>query len=116
MPQLVKDFEAILFKANNHSRKLVVKVNDYLQMFQPLEIVILTLAFVIVLRFVVEKLRILRVLGIKTTLFRFATKLPFVSARLKNEGDKVLNQYSEHYKQQRKNSIAVLPAKGLPMD
>ncbi len=116
MPQLVKDFEAILFKANNHSRKFVTQVNDYMQMFQPLEIVILTLAFAIVLRYVVKKMHAIKVLGIKTTLFRIAAKLPYVSGRLKNEGDKILNEYSAHYKKQRPNSISVLPAKGLPME
>lgn len=98
MPQLVKDFEALLFKANNHSRKIVMQANDYLQMFQPLEIVILTLAFAIVLRYIGNKINAIKVVGIKTTLFRVAARLPYVSGRLKNEGDKILKEFQAQYK------------------
>jgi hypothetical protein len=116
MPQLIKDLEALLFMANNRSRKLVTAINDYMQMFQPLEIIILTLALAIVLRYFGDRLAAIRLVGIKTTVFRVAAKLPFVSGYLKNEGDKILSQYKEQYKKQRPNSIAVLPPKGLPMD
>jgi hypothetical protein len=48
----------------------------------PVETVILTLAAVIVLRYVAETLREWRKAGIKTLVFRLAVKLPFVSGKV----------------------------------
>jgi len=44
----------------------------------PIEIVIVTIAAMIVLAYLSEKLDALRKLGFKASVFRFAVKLPFV--------------------------------------
>ena len=57
----------------------------------------MTLAAVIVLRFVLEKTENVRQVGLKTTLFRFITILPFVRAKVAAEGEKIMKEYSEKY-------------------
>ena len=54
--------------------------------FNPLEIVILTLAGVIVLQYVASVVAEIRKTGLKIMIFRFATKLPFVSGKIAAEG------------------------------
>jgi hypothetical protein len=71
---------------------------------------------VIVLRYVQDKVKKVRQQGFKTWVFRFATKLPFVSGKIKAEGEKVLRDYVEIFSKNRKNTIKVLPTKPLPHD
>jgi hypothetical protein len=56
-----------------------------------------TLATVIVIRYVFEKLEKVRQVGFKTTLFRFATMLPFVRGKVAAEGEKIMKEYTEKY-------------------
>jgi hypothetical protein len=61
---------------------MVVKANLALEPFTPLELIILTLAGVIVLRYVFDKISYVRKEGAVTLAFRFATKLPYVSGKV----------------------------------
>ena len=56
MPDLRKDFDILLFSADKHCKSLFKSINTYLEPFNPIEIIILTLAGFIVLRYILEKL------------------------------------------------------------
>jgi len=57
-----------------------------------------------------------RKLGLKALIFRFAIRLPYIKGIADKEGVKILEKYSEQYKNQRKDSIKVLPLKSTPLD
>jgi len=56
-----------------------------------------TLAAVIVLRYVLEKTEKVRKDGLKMTLFKVIATLPFVQAKVAAEGQKIVKEYSEKY-------------------
>lgn len=97
MPELAKDIEFLAWEAGKHCKKFISSFNEALGSYSPVEIIIVTLAAVIVLRFVLEKTENVRQVGLKTTLFRLLTILPFVRAKVAAEGEKIMKEYSEKY-------------------
>lgn len=81
MPDLRKDFDILLFSADKHCKSLVNTINTSLEPFNPIELIILTLAGFIVLRYIFEKLSYVQKTGLKTILFRFLIKLPLISGK-----------------------------------
>lgn len=116
MPDLRKDLDILLFSADKHCKSLVKTINTSLEPFNPIELIILTLAGFIVLRYILEKLSYVQKTGLKTILFRLVIKLPFISGKASQEGNKVLVEYTEKFKAQRPNATKVLPLKGVPVD
>ena len=86
MEKLAKDFEFIVEEVSKNCKKFVDWSDKKLMYFNPLEIVILTLAGVIVLQYVACVVAEIRKTGLKIMIFRFATKLPFVSGKIAAEG------------------------------
>lgn len=78
MPDFRADLEQILYTTDAYSRSFVNNFNQYLSKMTPIEIVIVTIAAMIVLAYLSEKLDAWRKLGFKALVFRFAVKLPFV--------------------------------------
>lgn len=78
MPDFRADLEQILYTADAYSRTFVNNFNQSLSKMTPIEIVIVTIASMIILAYISEKLSAWRKLGIKALVFRFAIKLPFV--------------------------------------
>ena len=94
MPDIKKDFEIILHQADQICKNMVVKANLVLEPFTPLELIILTLAGVIVLRYVFDKLAYVRKEGVVTLAFRFVTKLPFVSGKIAEKSKDCYEEYA----------------------
>jgi hypothetical protein len=82
MPSLAKDFEHILFNADRTSRLILIDLNDKLAAFSPVELIILSLAASIILRFVFGKLQDWYKIGLKVLIFRVVTNLPFLKGYL----------------------------------
>jgi sphinganine-1-phosphate aldolase len=91
MPELVKDIEFLAHQAGKHCLKFISAFNEKLGSFSPVEIVILTLAVVVVVRYISEKLDDARKTGLKTLVFRIATKLPFVRGKVAAEEQKIMD-------------------------
>jgi len=81
MPDLRKDFDILLFSADKQCKSFVKTINTSLEPFNPIELIILTLAGFITLRYIFEKLSYVQKTGLKTILFRFVIKLPFISSK-----------------------------------
>jgi hypothetical protein len=116
MPELAKDIEFLAQEAGKHCKKFILNLNEALSTYSPVEIIIVTLATMIVLNFICEKLENIRKVGFKTMLFRFIAKLPIVRGKVAAEGEKIWKEYSEKYSAQRKGAIKVLPQKPLSHD
>jgi sulfur transfer protein SufE len=85
MLNIRSDFEQLLFLADAYARGAVNSFNSALSGLTPIEIAILTIAAVIITRFVSETLSMWRKLGLKTIIFRAAIKLPFVKGKVASE-------------------------------
>ena len=117
MPEISKDIEYISLQANRYSKEFVDYINGGLSSFSPLELLILTLAFCICFRYLLQIYEKVRLLGIMTILFRFATKLPFIRDKVAAEENKIRDENKRKFEDQRKaTSIKELPMKPLSHD
>lgn len=105
-----------MFTADNYCRDAVNSFNEFMKPMTPIETVILTMATVIVLRYVLDTLREWHKLGVKTLIFRFAVKLPFVSGKVESEFSKMRADFQKKYSEQRKDCVTHLPEKPMPVE
>jgi hypothetical protein len=82
MPNIANDFEHILFNADKTSRHLLIYLNDYFAAFSPVELIILSLAASIIIKYAFAKLSEWYKLGFKVLVFRIVTNLPFLKGYL----------------------------------
>jgi hypothetical protein len=85
LPDIRADLEQILFTANLYSRNFVNSFNGALTPMTPIEIVIVTIASIMMINFVAEKLSAWYKIGFKTLVFRIACKLPIISTKVAGE-------------------------------
>ena len=92
MPDFSKDIEYISLQANRYSKELIDYLNGSLSSFSPFELLILTLAFCICFQYLRQSYEKVRLLGLMTIIFRFATKLPFIKDRVAVEENKIRDE------------------------
>ena len=90
--------------------------NQYLSTFSPIEILLLTLLISYLLRKLWSFLSNIWATGIIATIFRCATKLPFVSGEIAKEKAKNKKEFWDKYSSARKDNVQVLPEQGWPID
>lgn len=116
MPDITKDLQQILYSADSHCKRVLTEFNTALKPLSPIELIIVTLAAALILRYAIEKLQAWSKIGLKTLVFRIATKLPYVRGQIAEKEKKMSDEYLQQYGSQRKNAIRELPQKGMPLD
>ena len=79
--------------ARKHAATIVTGINGHLEGFSPLEVIVLTLAGLIVGNYVLAVLCSVYETGFLTLIFRFATKLPFLRGKVAAEEKKMKDDF-----------------------
>lgn len=109
----ITTLEGVTAVARTQCELLVTKINTTLSGLSPLELIVITLAACIVMSKVLSMYNTVRREGLKTVIFRFATKFPGMIAYIKKEQEKFISETRVKYEKLRHGkSIKEMPTEG----